>query len=327
MSVNTTNIIRFRDIPFEISENDIIFIESNYNVHINRFIQLYYEDISIDFKNKGYNFIIFPRLSEEIKNEILHNIFQERNNPFINSISLKSNFLLNYLIEEDNYVYDSSLIFCVCSPYLYYSDGSYEIWMQTISMKDFFDCYQTKNLTPFLNEIQLYKETEEDNKWADWNNILPDGLNIFDDVEDDLDDYPSEIEETKDKKIRTSDPTEKLIDEIKDKIRELNQLKKGNSMLRYCLRTYLRYGGVLSDLHIKKIDREIKILMIGFGIECNFPALEKAFYLMYLIHHEGINFQLLREGECKKEVIQLYRWIKQNNYDENDEKRINKILA
>ena len=101
MKMNCHSEIGFHKLPFHMTEKDIIYIESEYNETFNRFIQMYYHEICEDFESKGYHFIYFPRLSDELLGEIVENAYPEYDKLNPDTISLKSNFLLDYLIEED----------------------------------------------------------------------------------------------------------------------------------------------------------------------------------------------------------------------------------
>ena len=48
-------------------------------------------------------------------------------------------------------------------------------------------------------------------------------------------------------------------------------------------------------------------------MELKLPSIYKAFYLLYLNHPEGINYQIV--NECRDELVQWYRWSNPRNTD------------
>ena len=105
--------------------------------------------------------------------------------------------------------------------------------------------------------------------------------------------------------------TKVLIEEVQSKIDKLNQQDKDHSVIRYYLRREMMPINSISDIHVTN---KCEILLTDYEIEIKLPSIYKAFYLLYLNHPEGINYQLIN-AECKDELEQWYRWSNQRNAD------------
>jgi hypothetical protein len=121
---------------------------------------------------------------------------------------------------------------------------------------------------------------------------------------------------TKDAKQKTK----ALIEEVQSKIDELNQQDKNHSVIRYYLRREMIPINRISNIHVTN---KCEILLTDYNIEIKLSSIYKAFYLLYLNHPEGINYQIIG-AECKDELIQWYKWSNPKNADIG---KINDLLA
>lgn len=325
MKVNYHTEIKFSKLPFDMSEKDIIYIESEYNEDFNRFIQMFYNEICEDFKSKGYNFIYFPRLSDDLLSEIIEKVYPDYDRLTPDTLSLKSTFMLDFLTEDSKqYYYGPSFIYTKFPPYNIYGEDDEEgaeFWLNIVVVEDVERCYMANDLSPILSEID-----EEISNWEELEmQAMDDNFDLwelyFD--EDDIFDDNKTMEESE-QQIQTiakesTKKTKALIEEVNSKIKELNQQDKNCSVLRYYLRREVMSINRISDIHVTN---NCEILLPNFEIELKLPSIYKAFYLLYLNHPEGINYQIL--SECRDELVQWYRWTNPRNVDET---KIDKILT
>lgn len=306
--------LEFCKLPFEITTKDIIYVESDYHEEFNRFIQLYYQDICDDFKSKGYNFIYFPRLSEERTIEIIKNLYPDYGQLPLESISLKSNFMLGFLNEDfKQYFFGPTFIYTKIPPYC---DDEYETicCLDAFSTNDFESCYFDGNLSSILyhidDDIKNWEKNEEemmenDAYWYD----------DFIDVEEDKDILESESEIRKIAKDAKK-KKKSLIEDINTKICELNQQDKDSSLIRYYLRREVVPVLRISDIHVTN---RCQILLPEYGLEMKLSAQYKAFYILYLNHPEGIDHQLIgMDKDCRAELEQWYDWCNTRNQETSD---------
>lgn len=310
------------------TEKDIIYIESEYNETFNRFIQMYYHEICEDFESKGYHFIYFPRLSDELMGEIIENVYPDYDKLSPDTLSLKSSFLLDFLVDEDHqYYYGPSLVYTIFPLQNIYGEDNdaedAEFCMNVVTIKDFESCYLHNNLSSVLwqidDEINNWEENEKramDEDFEIWDRFLDADDEVFEEDNKNMEESESQIQKiAKDAKQKTK----ALIEEVQSKINELNQQDKDHSVIRYYLRREMSINSI-SDIHVTN---KCEILLTDYEIEMKLPSIYKAFYLLYLNHPEGINYQLI-DAECKEELVQWYRWSNPKNADVS---KIDDLLA
>ena len=57
--------LKFKSLPFTPERGQVIYIESEYNEKLNKFIRNHYESLKSDFAEKGLRFCYLPLLAEE----------------------------------------------------------------------------------------------------------------------------------------------------------------------------------------------------------------------------------------------------------------------
>ncbi len=294
------------NLPFEIQENDIIYVESEYNEEVNRFLQMYYEKICAHFKSRGYRFIYFPRLSGDLLEEILNTQYPDCDQSLLKQVSLKSTFMLQFLLEEDRKYYFGPSFICSAMPNFDISvephskDSYYMAHLYTVA--DYDVIYNSDNLSTLLDTIEEELEFERTipEMMDDYLDLsMPDYEIVYEDkniVESETDIYEV-LKKERSSKIKG------LIKDINEKIKELNQCDDDCTIYSYFLRREIRPFTVVSDILVRK---DCRIELPDNHICMDFSAQMKALYLLYLNHPEGINY--LNVKECKDELLQWYRW-------------------
>ena len=276
---------------------------------------MYYSQICQDFQRMGYNFIYFPRLSEELTQEVVNHLYPAYDGIPVRNISLKSNLMLEFLSQYNDYYMGPSLLFSLAPPHsIHGDDDEKEFWFPALVIEDLSQCYLVNSLTPLLDQIIFEKENweeleleamDEDRIIRDLsrNNLhLDEYYDCF--VEED-DDFFGDEKEMKKIANQSNKKAKKLIEDIHGKIDELNQFDKDYSIFSYCLRREPHYYNLLSDIHVTA---KCKVLFPGYKMELKLSPQFKAIYLMYLNHPEGISFNNIDEG--KEELIQWLQWAK-----------------
>ena len=315
MKMNQSIDLVMTNLPIAISPDDVIYFESEYNEEVNRYLQMYYNEICANFKKRGYRFIYFPRLSNELLDEIFHSLYPDCPHLSSETLSLKSNFMQQFLPEEDReYNYGPSF-FCLASPrfdpYIeeHTRDAEYDIRLYMID--DFDTIYEKEDLSGLIDEIEsdIYEELHMGDYdldkeqfpcyWPD--DFYHDEKNIEDSENEVLD----ILKKSRSKKVRN------LIEEINTKIAELNQCDRDYSVYSFHLRREIRPFTVVSNI---RVDNRCRIELTDIGINMEFSAQMKALYLLYLNHPEGIHY--LNVKECRDELLQWFRWCNPRNADE-----------
>ncbi len=295
------------NLPIAFQENDIIYVESEYNEEVNKFFQMYYEKICNHFNSRGYRFIYFPRLSDDILEEIICNHFpnQEQLSPDI--ISLKSTFMIQFFPKEEQKYYYCPSFICYITPNFDISKEPHtkesDYWAHLYTVADPNIIYETDNLSVLLDSIE--EELDLENKielMDDFDPLIP-SYDYDDIVYEDKNIIESENAIFEVFKKERSKKVKGLIKDINEKINELNQCDKDYTIYSYFLRREIRPFTVISDIVVKQ---DCSIVLPANNICMGFSAQMKALYLLYLNHQEGINY--LNVKKCRDELLQWYRW-------------------
>jgi len=90
-----------KELPFEQKEDQIIYIENEYDKKVNRYIQKNYDAIRKHFHSRGFSFIYIPKRLEEIRRaEVV-----AFNAPYAkpkDEVTIGSDFLLEYMVHPEN---------------------------------------------------------------------------------------------------------------------------------------------------------------------------------------------------------------------------------
>lgn len=198
------------------------------------------------------------------------------------TLSLKSTFLLDFLIDEDKkYYYGPSLVYTISIPQNIYGEDNdaedAEFWMKIVGIEDFDSCYLHNNLSSILweidDDINNWEENEERSMDLDfdWEMLLDADDEVFDEGNKNIEESGSQIQKiTKDAKQKTK----ALIEEVQSKIYELNQQDKDHSVIRYYLRREMMPINNISDIHVTN---KCEILLTNYEIEMKLPSIYKAF--------------------------------------------------
>lgn len=339
--------IYFSKIPFPFEEKCIIYIEKEYDVLINQYIQTHYEQICEYFKSCGYTFYYFPFLPDKVVNEILSKFYGETDDNFSFGFSLNSNFMLNYLIDE--YCHDQEIL-----PSLLFSIESYKTKVllndtiqEAYSFRPFeltpsSKYYMTPDLSNILEVIidycnnmdefednkldYLYKD-ETDYGYMEFEKELEDRWNAFLDsmTEEEFNEYIrkqeeemifdfSNLDDDEEENSYEDEFDSKIKKEIEDKILMLNQ-KAGR--FKYRIATEKNENPEYHHVEPKglTITKNYKIEIEEFG-EVHLNPIQKMYFLFYLNHPEGIAFKQI--SGYTNELADWYRCVKPTfNKDSN----------
>lgn len=270
--------IEFNQLPFQPAERQAIYVESEYNEKINRFIQTNYEAIRKHYEFYGWEFCYMPYLTKDLTSAGATNYYA----PYLEgakAINFKSDFLLGFMTNPENRgKVPPSLV--------YYSDVFAEentCIFRGISLDDE-SFFETKNLPAVLKVIL---DDISDNN-------LDSGIRFRMAKEDDFDDYvKAEIPDNE---------TWELLREIEWRIKALKQ----RGVSAYILEQLINKPEKLSRLVITS---DYRILLPDYNnMEIQMTPLVKAVYLLFLRHPEGIVFKHLMD--YREELIDIYKKIK-----------------
>ena len=269
--------VRFKNLPFEPSENEVIYIEDEFNEEMNHIIKENLTLITAVFAYEGLSFEYLPKLGDYISKEddTLHYFFPSKSNEDYAEVeSLKSNFMFDYLYNPDSRTKLSapSLIKFSCK-------GTnemviYDRWelnpRQIKNVAEYFSRYAhyMRYYIPTWTKV-LYSLPSKDDEYADW---------MFD------------------------EETQKLISDVKINLERLRQRGVGAMVLQ----RLVKGDEKLSTL---RISNDYRLFLSDFGEkEVVMTPLVKAVYFLFLAHPNGIKFKEL--ADYREELMRIYYCIK-----------------
>lgn len=274
--------IEFNQLPFQPAKQQVIYVESEYNEKINRFIQTNYEAICNHFRQQGWEFCYLPYLAKDLTSAGAADYYA----PYSEGkaeCDFKSDFLLGFMANPQNRSK-------VPPSLVYYSDAFAEeetCIFRGISLDDE-SYFEGNNLSEILKSIRDDKSKNDTDSGIRFRIARDDNWN------DDFDDYVKA--EILDKETR------ELLREIDWRIRALEQ--KGIS--KHILERLINKPEKLSRL---VITADYRILLPDYNnMEIQMTPLVKAVYLLFLRHPEGIIFKHLMDYQ--DELKDIYKKIK-----------------
>lgn len=281
--------IGLRSLPFELTKEQVYYVENEYNEKVNRYIQFNYDEICKAFSNKGLQFYYLPKLKEELAKATDVIDYYAPYEKAVCSIKIDSSFMLDYMLRPENKVR--------IGPALLFLDDSCCLKNDTVNFKGVFldgTSIETERIFYAIEKI-----------WEEQNNLIPDVG------------FCCECEESGIRFRITGGelvPTEDDFDDIETKelIRNLKATadrleKKG--IERYLLELMVRGEKKQSPLHVTK---DYRLFLPDYNnMEIKMGTREKALYLLYLNHPEGISFKCLPNHH--DELLAIYLKLKKGN--------------
>lgn len=310
----TTNItiVDLKNLPIKLKPHHIIYMEKDYDVEINLYIQSHYYEIRNYFKEQGYDFCYFPRMTEDELRQLIKEEFIPKGNIPFSSIGIKSSFIYEFISDSDKdsvFIPNSSLFFCIKNP----NEDPYSVPVYRVISLDFGSQWYLKaDFSNLLDDIKSYLLNDPENSYYyDSDEEL--ATHSFDDevyIERDLDNYDSfkvQLQMSLDLNegiLRHEIAT--LREDVEQQIRRLNILGHSGIYLYGLQRSYDEGGG-FSYMTINK-DFSITLDAVDEGITFDLDPIHKAVYLLFLRHPEGINYNEF--GNFKDELTSIYKRLK-----------------
>ena len=310
----TTNItiIDLQDLPIKLKPHHIIYMEKDYDVEINLYIQSHYYEIRNYFKEQGYDFCYFPRMTEDELRQLIKEEFIPKGNIPFSSIGIKSSFIYEFISDSEKdsvFIPNSSLFFCIKNP----NEDPYSVPVYRVFSLDFGSQWYLKaDFSNLLDDIKSYLLNDPENSYYyDSDEEL--ATHSFDDevyIEPDFDNYDP-FEELFEMSLDLDEGTHRheiatLREEVEQQVRRLNNL--GHSGIYYYeLERYYNEEGGFSFMTINK-DFSISLDAVDEGITFNLDPIHKAVYLLFLLHPEGISYDEF--GNYKDELTSIYKRLK-----------------
>jgi len=278
------------DLPFKPVSKQIIYIESQYNTELNKYITENYEKICNLFQEKGGYFIYLPKVIENINNDTVTYLF-----PFLS----KENIILNKI--ETQTIYNNFLSYRTENVNLtggllkykgkFYPNEQYE-----------FSYYQFTNI----------KETDIGEQFKSYLKSILSGY-VLSEVK------KSDIKPEDRADFNYGHAAGKLIKEIEERVEKLKQIGVNEMVLKSLLSFNPEVK--LSRLIITK---DYRILLPDYNKEITMHPLPKALFFLFLKHPEGILFKHL--SVHRNELLEIYKKLANKGHIANFRKSIDDLV-
>lgn len=292
--------VRLFNLPFVPDENEIVYLENEYDADANKFVKENIDLIRERLATRGFRFVYLPELKvskEMVRSMIAYHSPQATTDAEIaieDEVSLPSNFLLDYMTHPQN----------------------------RRNIKPSFAWYDHKYLHPDTHKL-----------WHFYSCITFDGKEALADPEGVIDDMMPElgsllgsreiwfsIQEPTEDELDTADchfdeETQKILEDIQKQLDAIRLKGIGEAIIA----KYIKPRPVLSHI---RITHDFRIFLDDYNnLEIKMEPLVKAVYLLFLRHEDGIAFKDLADYGTELETI--YRAVKQKKND-IDEKLMSK---
>jgi len=285
--------VRFAgSLPFHPQTRQVIYTEDSFRKDVNDFLNAHYDAIGKSLREAGFEFCYLPRLADELRASEFVSYFTPYQDRAAGT-SPASSSLMPYLAKGAAMPHASLLVYNeIESHYSDYAFSSFNI--RSLELQPLLG-----SLLPFLDEMKRQEHT-----------ILACSTDLIKDTDGDTpdEDYADD---------HFSEETQKLMDDVREKIRRLRQIGVGEMVLRQLLMPEVR----LSRL---RIDERGRILLPDYGDrEIKMTPLVKAVYLLFLRHPEGIKFKCL--PSFRAELLFIYNRLTGRSSGEDIRKSIDDV--
>jgi hypothetical protein len=328
--------LKFKQLPFTPEQGQVIYIESEYNKKLNKFIRNHYESLKSDFAEKGLRFCYLPLLAEETIRYNAPYVGRERLKQLASQVSSLSKFAIGAESIEP------SLVFAINLPV---TDESGNIILQCVPIRTKWYMPTTLTFLSLINEIKSIEKSQydhyikvdrirkakealdakkEEEKRAKW--IAE--MNLFrqkeqknpEEAKDNREDVKFSISISPgslDADDTFDEESLKLIESIRKKIEALRN-KGVNTMILHSL---IDEGEKISRL---KITKDYRIFLVDYdNKEIKMTPLPKAVFILFLRHPEGIAFKNLMD--YFKELARIYKRLNDGELDSSQYQSIYRI--
>lgn len=145
--------LKFKSLPFTPEQGQVIYIESEYNEKLNKFIRNHYESLKSDFAEKGLRFCYLPLLAEETIRYNAPYVGKERLKDMVSQVPSLS----KYAIGADSI--EPSLVFAIDLPV---TDESGNIILQCVPIRTKWYIPTTLTFLNLINEIKSIEKSQYD---------------------------------------------------------------------------------------------------------------------------------------------------------------------
>ena len=269
-------------VDYDSDVREIVYIENEYNERLNRFF-IEHKDLRLYHM---YKFVYLPALNEELNGgDVLHYLYPDATSDSKISISLTSNYPMQYLVyPEDRDKIKQGMFF--------FRDGRDNHGAEYVE-GDYHPLYEGTDEEIIVQLDAIVKKVHDKHSNAavyckEKRPETKEGAKNFAD-----DQFSWELYD---------DDVAIIIDEVRERFKKLKEKGLTEKILFHMLKEKPK----LSRLVITK---DMRIMLPDYNnMEIKMEPINKAVYLLFLRHPEGIVFKCL--PDFRKELIEIYQMIK-----------------
>lgn len=305
--------LKFNQLPFTPEPEQVIYFESEYDEKINKFIRNNYESLKKEFAEQGLMFCYLPLLAEEA---IRYNA------PYVSEKNLKKAIvhipsLAMYAVNRT----PPSLLFSTDMPV---TDENGHVMLQYVPIRAKWYKSTHSAFIGLINEIKKCHPVSRNQKGNNEHlGRVCEESDIRFSIKSDSDNGITFYNNADNKRcLEKADDNfdfemTKIVEEIKQKI----TLLRNKGVNTIFLHNIIDEGEKLSRI---KITKDHKIFLVDYNnIEIKMTPLNKAIFILFLRHQEGIRFKAL--SDYSLELGEIYEKISPNSMDERQKESIRRV--
>ena len=288
-----------KKLPFQQDSRQIIYTEGKYDEAVNRYILENYDAICGFFADGGYEFLYFPKLSDEFDDAVIK-YFAPYLKSEVGKLDLKNDFILDYMVHPENRekVPPSLLYYhpnCLASDY---QEAKCQFRGFALDADSEYD--KTNDLSEAFWAIKNDLNRKLDSCRLD-GALFDEDLDVPEIIADAKFEWESQV----------------LLDEYRELVEKLT--KRGVS--KWVLEKIIHEDEKLSRL---KITKDYRLFLPDYdNMEIKMGPLPKAIFLLFLKHPEGIVFKDL--PDYREELLGIYKKVKSDLFSVQSENSIENV--
>lgn len=310
------------EIPFDMNETVFVYVESKYNERVNSYIQSHWEEINNEFEKYGYRFIYVPRWKPDTSRLDLVNLGEsktQRMKELLSSLTTEqySKHLLKVLGFDVGKDYCG--IFHFAKQYRVIEDGFDKTKFTLCSMKGLNDDEVASFFPKYLHEIadqRLHPDVFYSLRPPLWDSQWNDEIGEFgyNPVQEAIDyEFPIKMKE--------------IAENVKKEIEALKEAGYYEMLLHTLgddLVNELKSVQTVPALSRMEITDDYRIILTDYDKEVKMTPIQKALYIFYLRHPEGVEFKVL--SAYYDEILSIYKVLSNRENAEKQRESVRRLV-
>lgn len=311
------------ELPFDMNETVFVYVESNYNEQVNCYIQNHWEEINNEFEKYGYRFIYVPQWKPDTSRLDLANLDNEKIQKVKNMLaSMTTTQYSKHLMKVLGFDVgdDYCGIFHFAKQYNAEKDGFDKTKFTLCSMKELDEEEVAQFFSRYLHEIAEQRLCSNIRYYSlltplwnpQWNKEI--GELGYSPVQETIEsEFPIKMKE--------------IAENIKKGIETLKEAGYYEMLLHTLgddLVNELKSVQTVPALSRMEITEDYRIILTDYGKEVKITPIQKALYIFYLRHPEGVEFKVL--SAYYDEILAIYKVLSNRENTEKQRESVRRLV-